>query len=182
MQPKSCQLFPHIDPHSMLHKWLQKVGKNVRLVSDEVFPMKPGHEVHVCLIQQLERQISKLESDWRDISNGVLSADIDGDNELMKLGSETDKRTFTRQACTLRVCSCITSRGFTSSNRQVYETPRNWSSYLWWEFSKLAGILGAIQCFCPPMKAIVRHCRIGLSEACIEGLTNKACHWRTFRI
>ena len=78
----------------MFHKWLQRVGNNVRLAGDEVLPMKPGHKVDVCLIQQLETHITNFKVDLNDISNGVLSADLDGDKELMKLGLETDKLMF----------------------------------------------------------------------------------------
>ena len=53
--PKVKLTVLHIDPRSTLHKRLQRVGNNVQLVADEILPMKPGHKVDVCLIQQLER-------------------------------------------------------------------------------------------------------------------------------
>ena len=62
-------------------------------MADEIL-MKPGHNVDVCLVQQLERETTKFEAGLNDISNGVLSAGLDGDVKLMKLGSEADKLIF----------------------------------------------------------------------------------------
>ena len=42
-----------------------------------------------CLVQQLERQITKYEEDLNNISICVLSEDLDGDKELTKLGLQS---------------------------------------------------------------------------------------------
>ena len=83
--PKVKPTVPNIDSCSAFHKRMQRVRNNIRLVADEVLPMKSGHKVDdVCLIQQPERQITKFEADLNEISNGVLSADLDEDKELTK--------------------------------------------------------------------------------------------------
>ena len=89
MPPEVKSTAPCIDPRSAFHKQLQRVRNNTRMAANEVFPMKPGHKVDVCLIQQLERQINKFKADLNNIPNGVLIADLNVDKVLTKLGSQT---------------------------------------------------------------------------------------------
>ena len=63
-------------------------------MADEVLPTEPGHKVDICPIKQLERQSTTFSADLNDISNGVLSAELNGDEELMKLWLEMDKLIF----------------------------------------------------------------------------------------